>query len=110
MSGWIAVVLDGMLAHYEGRDEGKISDPIPNMVRRMTQWKADGYEVRIFTARACTPEGKAAVEAWLERWGFGPIVVTNEKDYKMIELWDDRCIQVRKNTGDPMYPQIRASS
>ncbi len=110
MSGWIGVDLDGTLAHYEGwKGVNHIGDPIPNMVRRITAWQDDGIEIRIFTARACTQEGKEAVEEWLQKWGFTSIMVTNEKDYAMIELWDDRCIQVAPNMGDPMYlAQYRA--
>lgn len=104
--GWIGVDLDGTLAVYDKwRGEQHIGLPIPNMVRRITQWETEGYEVRIFTARACAPEGKVIVEAWLLQHGFGPLMVTNEKDFSMVELWDDRCVQVVKNTGDPLVPQ-----
>ena len=26
------------------------------------------------------------------------------KDYQMVELWDDRAVQVGKNTGEPVAP------
>jgi hypothetical protein len=28
--------------------------------------------------------------------------VTNVKDHRMIELWDDRCVQVTTNLGEPI--------
>jgi hypothetical protein len=28
--------------------------------------------------------------------------VTNVKDLHMVELWDDRCVQVVSNTGEPV--------
>jgi hypothetical protein len=35
--------------------------------------------------------------------------VTNAKDMDMIELWDDRAVQVIPNTGNPVTPmQVNA--
>lgn len=45
------------------------------------------------------------VRAHIERWCLEHIgivlPVTNVKDYGMIELWDDRAVQVIPNTGEP---------
>ena len=55
--------------------------------------------MKIFTARCSVPEQLAPVAAWLEKHGLGGLEITNVKDFKMIELWDDRCVQVITNTG-----------
>ena len=57
-------------------------------------------EVRIFTARASVPEHIEPVEKWLKDNGLPALRVTNEKDYRMLQLWDDRCIQVIPNSGE----------
>lgn len=52
MSGWIAVDLDGTLAHWgEPYDVLVIGEPILPMVDRVKAWLADDLDVRIFTAR-----------------------------------------------------------
>lgn len=104
--GWIGVDLDGTLAEYHGwRGAGHIGDPIPAMMARVRKWIAAGVTVKIFTARATLPEQIPPVQAWLEQHGLPPLEVTNVKDFGMVELWDDRCIQVRPNTGEPVAPE-----
>lgn len=102
MSGWIGVDLDGTLAHYAGWvGPDHIGRPIKPMLARVTAWLARGQEVRIFTARASVPEQVPPIEAWcLEHIGI-VLPVTNVKDFAMIELWDDRCVRVVPNTGEP---------
>lgn len=104
MSGWIGVDLDGTLAHYDGfKGADVIGRPIPKMVERVQQWLKEGKEVRIFTARVCYGDKNGSrkhIEEWCWR-NIGQVLkVTNEKDYGMIELWDDRCVQVIPNTGE----------
>lgn len=104
--GWIAVDLDGTLAQYDrwkGADH--IGRPIPYMLERVKNWLADGREVRILTARVSPetsddPEGAARrIQEWcIEHLG-QPLTVTNEKDAKMREYYDDRCKQVIPNVG-----------
>lgn len=99
---WIAVDLDGTLAEYtEWRGETHIGAPIAPMVKRVKDWLADGYEVRIFTARAShlTPPMKEAFDSWCEEHIGQVLPMTNTKDYQMVELWDDRAIAVEQNTG-----------
>lgn len=112
MSGWIGVDLDGTLAEYHGwSGENHIGDPIPAMVERVRLWLRQGRDVRIFTARVTelplnldgTPHDLAATRASIEQWclqHLGRILpITNVKDFGLIELWDDRAIQVIANTG-----------
>ena len=100
--GWIGTDLDGTLAEYHGWDDGKIGKAIPKMLERVKKWIADGQEVRIMTARASakSPASIKPIEDWLEENGIGGLTITNEKDYEMLELWDDRCVQVIPNTGE----------
>lgn len=103
--GWIGVDLDGTLAHYGGWDDGKIGAPIKLMVERVQKWITDGWEVRVFTARVAVPQAgvHAAIEAWcVEHIGIA-LPVTCQKDFAMVELWDDRCVQVIPNTGKPFH-------
>jgi hypothetical protein len=100
MSGWIGVDLDGTLAQYGGwLGPESIGDPVPLMRERVLQWQLDGWKVKIFTARASVPEQIPFVQQWCRKHGFGDMEVTNVKDFGMVELWDDRAVQVRPNTG-----------
>lgn len=105
--GWIGVDLDGTLAHYDGWvSETHIGKPIAPMVKRVVAWLDQGIEVRIFTARVGTTKDdrdlsvvRKAIEDWcVEHIGYS-LPITNLKDFGMIELWDDRAVQVEKNTG-----------
>lgn len=114
MAGWIGVDLDGTLAHYgDWKGPGHIGEPIAPMVDRVKRWLAAGREVRIFTARVWAPADnadlcKAAAEAaeyiaqWCEKHIGVRLPVTCQKDYGMVELWDDRCVQVIANLGIPV--------
>ncbi len=103
MSGWIGVDLDGTLAYYGGwKGADDIGEPIPAMLERVKRWISCGKEVKIFTARASVRSQILPIKLWLERHGLGDLEITNVKDFGMIELWDDRCIQVVTNTGHPV--------
>lgn len=102
-SGWIGVDLDGTIAHYDGwKGVEHIGKPIPKMVERVKQWLKDGISVKIFTARVChDPDGEILrhIEAWCQEHLGQILPVTNQKDFAMVELWDDRAIQIIPNTG-----------
>lgn len=98
--GWIAVDLDGTLAYYDiWRGEDHIGKPIPDMAFRVKKWLIEGKDVRIFTARASVPSQIPFIEKWCETHFGRKLPVTNVKDFAMIELWDDRAIQIIPNTG-----------
>ena len=104
MSGWIGVDLDGTLAEYDRwRGPDHIGNPIPAMVARVKDWLRTGHEVRIFTARVWNePEDHPVtnqIQHWCLRHIGAMLPVTCMKDYGMIELWDDRAVQVIPNTG-----------
>lgn len=126
--GWIAVDLDGTLADYTNGWQGAdiIGDPVPEMFDRVRRWMDEGREIRIFTARVwpitevvdrLSPEHellfvygdnertRAAIVAakailgWtLKHFGVA-FPITCVKDLRMVELYDDRCVQVVANTG-----------
>ena len=123
MSGWIGVDFDGTLAtygHWAGATH--VGEPIRPMVERVKKWLADGQEVRIFTARVWpytgvlrpgfampVPEGErgqqafeaaCAIASWCKEHLGQVLPITCVKDYGMIELYDDRAVQVRMNTGE----------
>ena len=112
-SGWIGVDLDGTLATYTGwLGANHIGEPIAPMVERVKAWIASGKTVKIFTARV---HGHGApiigggvedvitpIQDWCEKHIGKRLEVTNVKDFGMIELWDDRAIQVEVNTGFPV--------
>lgn len=104
--GWIGVDLDGTLAYYDGwKGAGIIGDPVPLMADRVKSWLEEGKNVKIFSARA-NPRNVGVIQEILSirKWcikHFGvDLDITHEKDYHMIELWDDRAIQVIPNTGE----------
>lgn len=109
--GWIGVDLDGTLAVYDGwKGPEHVGEPIPKMVARVKAWLNDGVDVRIFTARVSHDGIDArvaeayrayhAIDAWCREHIGRTLPVTNIKDYAMIELWDDRAVQVIPNTGE----------
>lgn len=105
VSGWIGVDLDGTLAEYHGWNGGKIGRPIPAMANRVRQWLADGTAVKIFTARVGSKDSEETafefnrIQDWTEEHFGVRLPVTCSKDFAMVELWDDRCVQVVPNTG-----------
>lgn len=102
MSGWIGVDLDGTLAHYvSDHTVGIIGKPIPKMVERVKAWLAEGKDVRIMTARANDGNlTRRSIAAWCIYHLGKELPITATKDYGMIELWDDRAVQVIPNTGE----------
>lgn len=127
LQGWIGVDFDGTLVRENFASFPEPGAPIEKMVQRVRVWLAAGREVRILTARVgeCTlaeiaevsPEWAKTgitVKDWIDyqreliklfcRQQFGEeLPVTASKDLHMLELWDDRCVQVVPNTGIPAH-------
>lgn len=117
-AGWIGVDLDGTLAEYDGwKGASHIGKPVPAMLERVKRWLAEGMDVRIFTARVShdetmpdirqAAESMKAIRLWCIEHVGRELRITNVKDYAMIELWDDRCVQVIPNTGQPVGESTR---
>lgn len=110
MTEWMGVDLDGTLAEYTGWvGPTSIGKPIPAMVARVKQWLAEGKTVKIFTARVFAGgrvteqeliEVRSAIDEWCLTYIGRPLEITCVKDFGMIELWDDRSVQVIPNTGE----------
>jgi hypothetical protein len=106
------------------------------MVDRVRQWLGEGKEVRIVTARVglpvCVVDGRniydnmadnscrvtntkfsdammvSAIQTHLVCHGLPALRVQCYKDLNMIELWDDRAVQVVPNTGRTLAEEHEA--
>ena len=125
MSGWIGVDLDCTLAHYDGfKGAAHIGEPIMRTIRRIKYFLRKGRKVKIFTARVFVPKASvedanfqiAAIESEQARKAIArfckehvgqELEVTNEKDYGMVTLYDDRAEQVIPNTGKLVRHELR---
>ena len=104
LSGWIGVDLDGTLAEFIG-DMSIIGEPVMPMLNRVKSWIASGREVRIFTARASDEASCVQIRLWLNKVGLPELAITDRKDFAMVSLWDDRAVQVIRNTGAVLMPK-----
>jgi hypothetical protein len=109
---WIGVDFDGTLVKtmdYKGIVDLRKGEPVMAMVQRVRDWLDDGKNIRIMTARVCGQAGpenaakhrKVVEDFCLEHFG-ERLVVTHEKDFDMVELWDDRAVQVERDEGEPV--------
>lgn len=101
----IAVDLDGTLAHYDGwKGIEHIGPVIPEVANAMERAQKEGADVWIFTARVSDPsearEAADIIADWLEANGIQHSGITAIKHKFFSEFWDDRAIQVIKNTGE----------
>lgn len=95
-NGWIGVDFDGTLVHYDHfRGEGHVGEPVDPMVKKVRKWLAEGKDVRLFTARKPHP----AIRKWMKDHLGQVLPITNVKDRFMQALYDDRAVQVERNTG-----------
>jgi hypothetical protein len=111
MNGWIGVDLDGTLAEYDGwKGKNHIGNPVKLMVDRVKQWISKGKEVRIFTARVFQydPDQEDVIQKWCLKHIGSILPITCFKDYGMIELWDDRAVQVVPNKGIALQEIIKS--
>ena len=100
---WIGVDLDGTLAEYHGWEGAlTIGPPIPLMVEFVKALLSKGETVKIFTARIDEPRRwdiEAAIAEWCKTHIGVVLEITNVKDKYCEAIYDDRAVQVRKNTG-----------
>ena len=94
-----AVDFDGTLAVYPAPEGQTLGPPVPFMMERVREWLAKGETVKIFTARAGSPEQRGWVEAWLKEQGLPELEVTDRKDFGTMDIYDDRAVRVETNTG-----------
>lgn len=105
----IAVDFDRTLAFYEGGDSFKMYEfgkPVPAMYFRVKQWLSEGHKVIIFTARV-SPHGanydiegvRKAIQDWCEQNDLPRLEVSCIKDTRIDEIWDDKGVSVKANSG-----------
>ena len=108
----ILVDFDGTLATWDipWQDDYKATGkPIPMMVERIKRWLVEGEDVRIFTARMDGYHPKDGpipahvtrkiIENWCLKHVGAILPVTNRKEYSCLRIYDDRAIQVERDTG-----------
>lgn len=108
--GWIGVDLDGTLAeNVRWLGSEHVGKPIQVMVDRVKMWLSQGVRVKIFTARVSFDDyNESVIREWLKSVGLPEdLEITNIKDGLMEELWDDRCVQVKKDTGTPVRGSLQ---
>lgn len=96
----IAVDLDATLAEHHGwKGKDHIGPPVPAMLKRVKDWIAQGKKVIIHTARADRPENIPPIRKWLKEHVGQELTVTNKKLPAISRFYDDRAVQVERNTG-----------
>lgn len=100
----IAVDLDGTLAEYNGwRGMEHIGAPVQNIVTALKYHQSQGAKIWIFTARVSddneAPQATFHIKNWLKRYNIEVDGITAVKHKFFTEIWDDRAIQVVRNTG-----------
>lgn len=97
---WVGVNFDGVLARIPGEQ------PVAPMVDLVKRWIDAGLDIRIVTARVASThqpawrdEQRGVIERWCQQHLGIVLPVTAEKDFSMICLFDDSCVQVERNTG-----------
>ena len=104
---WIAIDLDGTLADYRGHyDPYTIGDPIPVMAARVQGWRSQGEKLCIYTARISEANDardlvrvKKAIQDWCMKHLRCQLPITCIKHHGIKAFYDDRAVQVEKNTG-----------
>lgn len=106
IEGWVGFDFDGTLAKYDRwRGDEHLGKPIDLMVRRVQNYIERGYTCRVFTTRVAPLEGRDVdrcrrlIQDWCEAHIGHRLEVTCIKDHGMLQMFDDKCIQVIKNTG-----------
>lgn len=110
VSGWVGVDFDGTLATYDPTSHGELGPPIAPVRDHVLRLFAEGTPVKIVTARVAPcpdifgrfvhpAKERAKIEAWCIKHLGRKLDITSCKDYGMIELIDDRAVQVVPNRG-----------
>lgn len=114
VEGWVGFDFDGTVATavVDRTDPYMLGKPVSQTVGRIKTLIKLGYEVRLLTVRMNEVSHLGIIrdldkmERLLTEWCIKhigqPLKCTNQKDENMIVLWDDRAVQVIKNTGDPL--------
>lgn len=101
----VSVDFDGVLHTYQSGWTGPepTDPPEPGALEFVTGLIDMGLNPIIVSSRADTISGRLHIKAWLERHGFPPLDVTNEK-VQAIAYVDDRAI--RYDTGSNAWASV----
>ena len=77
------------------------------MVDRVKSMLDKGMNIVIFTARVSAGNSDAAearetIARWCELHLGRVLPITSDKNYQIVEMWDDRAVQIIPNTGIPI--------
>lgn len=105
---------DGTLAESIQRTSPyTLGSPVKIMIDRVRSWIANGYTVKLMTARMAEYSHTIGVKRdvkkmemmlriWCREHIGQELECTNQKDGRMIALWDDRAVRVILDTGMPV--------
>jgi hypothetical protein len=97
---WTGFDLDGTIAKDDGwKGKEYIGEPVKKLVDKIQKLLDKGEKVKIFTARAFDKKAIPFIRDWMKNNNIPLLEITNKKDPGMIRIYDDRVVQVRKNTG-----------
>jgi hypothetical protein len=102
---WIGFDFDGTLAErVPGASFEVLGKPITTVVKKVQALLAEGWYIKIFTARVSSQFSDAEhqrdlIQEWCLKHIGDLLDVTCEKDGSMVELWDDRAVSVMHNGG-----------
>ena len=117
---WIGVDFDATLAYDipNRTDLYELGKPIPEMVNRVRDWIGKGFTVKILTARMNkyshlgferdVEKMRDLLKAWSREHIGIALECTNIKDGFMEVLWDDRAVQVSRDTAYPIAYELDA--
>jgi hypothetical protein len=95
---WIGFDLDGTIAEtINGDGIGLPIKPMIDLLLKIHQEKK--YEVKIFTARAESPEKVVKIRDWLDFYGLPKLDITNVKDSFCALIIDNIAMRVYKDRG-----------
>lgn len=111
---WVGFDLDGTLARqdkWEGIEV--IGEPIQEVVallkEEIERGREQGYKVKIFTARAYHWNASYYIRFWLKKNKLpDDLEITNVKDMGCRYIYDDKSIQMQKNTGKILGRRLEA--
>lgn len=100
---WVGIDFDGTWSSTD--NPGHFEPPyplgraVPQMTYKVRIMMKAGIRVRLFTARAGSPEAVERLRDWMRREIGEVLEVTDKKDYNLLRFYDDRALQVIPNLG-----------
>jgi hypothetical protein len=113
---WIGFDLDGTLAEYDDwKGPEHVGKPVPRMIKKAKDCINRGITVKILTARVAPRQcltteelisnledivkATKAIKVWCKKHLGVELPVVSCKDFNMLWFYDDRCVQVERDTG-----------